>query len=176
MRHTLLPVKPLTCFTPSSFAARAVFIDLLGGTPPDPFRVAVAPEPRRQDALVAVVDRIVAHALADEVRADGEALQVVLLQQVALFAYVAVCLQRLVDLEVVAPAGQLQPVESPGAAFWASSFQRKIRPLTGKEGDWPWHIWTPFAVRQEEKKKPPSTSKGVLVMNDASSDARKSIA
>ena len=78
--------------------------DLLSGALPNPLGIAVAPNARRQDALVALVDRV-AHALTDQVGADRRAAQAVLLQQVPLGADVGVILECLVDLEVIAPAG-----------------------------------------------------------------------
>jgi hypothetical protein len=56
---------------------------------------------------VAIVDRIVTDALPHQVGADGEAFEIVLGQQIALFPHVSVFLKRLVDIEMVAPAGEL---------------------------------------------------------------------
>ena len=89
---------------------------------------------RRQDALVAGVD-VVEHALADQVVRDGEQLQVVLFEQVAFAAAVGVVGDGLVDLEMVAPAGQFESVVAEVAGLFAQRFQRQIGPLTGKERD-----------------------------------------
>ena len=64
--------------------------------------IAVAPNVLRQDALVAVVDRV-RHRLAHQVRADGEDVHVVLLQQFSLLIAILAVVQSLVDLEVIAP-------------------------------------------------------------------------
>ena len=48
-------------------------LDLLGGALAHAFRLAVAPDARGQDALVPLVNRVIAHALADQMGADGEA-------------------------------------------------------------------------------------------------------
>ena len=87
---------------------------LLGGTLAHALRIAVAPHVVGQNALVAGVDGI-ADALAHEVGADGPAVEAVLLQQIALLAHIAVALQRLVHLEMIAPTGQFQAVEAPFA-------------------------------------------------------------
>ena len=80
---------------------------VLGGPGVDLGRVAVAPNVRRQDRLVPRVD-VVQHRLADQVVADGEHLQVVLFQQFAFLGAVVVLVEGLIDLEVVAPAGQFR--------------------------------------------------------------------
>jgi hypothetical protein len=77
------------------------------------------------------VDRI-AHGLAHQVVADGPALQAVLLQQIPLFAHVAILLQRLAHVKVIAPAGQLQPVEAPLAHLLGQRRQWQIGPLSSK--------------------------------------------
>jgi hypothetical protein len=62
---------------------------------------------------VTTVDRV-AHRLPDQVRAERPAAQPVALEQRPLLAYVIRLVQGAVDLEVIAPAGELQAVESPG--------------------------------------------------------------
>ena len=52
---------------------------------------------------------------------------------------VAVLAQRPVDLEVVAPAGELKPVVPPRAREPADLLKRQVRPLPGEEGEWPCH-------------------------------------
>ena len=76
-----------------------------------------------------LVDRV-ADGLADEVRADREAAEPVLLEQLPLRVDVAVVRERRVDVEVVAPAGELEAVEAPAAAFSASS-------SSGRSAHWP---------------------------------------
>jgi hypothetical protein len=82
----------------------------------------------------AVVDRV-AHRLADEVVPDRPALQPVALEQLAPRTHVAGLGERAVDLEVVAPAGQLEPVEAPLGAAGGELLQRKVGPLAGEQGD-----------------------------------------
>jgi len=82
---------------------------------------------------VALVDPV-QHGLADQVAADGEHLHVVLFQQLALGSAVLVVGHGLVDLEVIAPAGQLEAVESEAAALGGQSVQTQIGPLARKHG------------------------------------------
>ena len=110
------PVKPFTWVTPSRAAARARVLHPLGGALPDALGIAVAPDLGREDRLVPCVDRV-ADGLADEVGADREAVQVVALEHLLDRAHVAVLRERPVDLEVVAPAGELEPVEAPLAGL-----------------------------------------------------------
>ena len=109
-------------------------LHFLGGAAADAVRLAVAPDVRRQDRLVPGVD-VVQHALADQVIRDGKHLQVVLFEQVAFAAAVRVVGEGLVDLEVVAPAGQLEPVVAELAGFFAQRFEGQIGPLTGEQRD-----------------------------------------
>ena len=64
----------------------------------------------------------------------AKSLQVVLFEQVAFAAAVRVVGDGLVDLEMVAPAGQLEPVVPEVAGLFAQRFQREIGPLTGETG------------------------------------------
>ena len=128
----LEPVKPLTTPTPSFCAARAVFFISSAARCVDAGRIAVAPDVRRQDGLVPLVD-VVQHRLADQVVADGEHLQVVLFQQLALLGAVVVLGQGLVDLEVVAPAGQLQAVVAEFVAFPGQFGHGQVGPLAGEQ-------------------------------------------
>ena len=126
------PVKPVTTSTPSCAAARAVSFIALGGAPPHPLGIAVAPDLRREHALVALVDRI-AHALADEVVADRPAAEPVALEQLAPAGRVAGVAHRLGDVEVIAPARQLEPVEAPLGALAGELVDRQVGPLPGEQ-------------------------------------------
>jgi hypothetical protein len=105
----LEPVKPLTTPTPSFWAARAVFFISSTARWLTP---AGSPSPQTYSgriALCRLVD-VVEHGLPDEVVRDREQLQVVLFEQLALAGAVGVVGERLVDFEMVAPAGQFEPV------------------------------------------------------------------
>ena len=117
-----------------------------GGPLAHPFRIAVPPDVRSHDALVAGVDRRIAHALADQVIADDVALQAVAREQLALGGDVAGIGQRLVDLEVISPARQLQAVEAPGLRLPAQFRERQIRPLAGEQGYLSCHAYTSSLV------------------------------
>ena len=83
---------------------------------------------------MAVVD-LVADRLADEVRAEREAVQVVALEDLLDAADVVVLGERAVDLEVVAPAGELEAVEAPAPRLLGKLLQRQVGPLAGEKGD-----------------------------------------
>ena len=70
-------MKPVTVFTPKLGGGPRGVLHLPRGALAHAFRIAVAPDVRRQDRLVALVDQV-ADGLADQVVADGEALQAVL--------------------------------------------------------------------------------------------------
>ena len=57
------------------------------------------------------------------------------LEQLALRAAVGVVRERAVDLEVVAPAGELEPVEAPFAGLRGKLFEGEIGPLAGEQRD-----------------------------------------
>jgi hypothetical protein len=52
---------------------------------------------------------------------------------------VAVVLQGLVHLEVVAPAGDLDAVVAKGLGFLAKCVKGQVGPLAAEEGDWSGH-------------------------------------
>ena len=83
---------------------------------------------------MARVDRV-ADRLADEVRAEREAVQVVALEQLLDAGAVVVLGKRTVDLEVVAPARELEAVEAPAARLLGEVLERQVGPLAGEEGD-----------------------------------------
>jgi hypothetical protein len=87
---------------------------------------------------VALVDRV-ADRLADEVVADRPAAQAVALEQLALAPAVGGVGERLVDVEVVAPAGELEAVEPPRRALRGEVVERQVGPLAREQGDWPGH-------------------------------------
>jgi hypothetical protein len=88
----------------------------LGGALAHALRVAVAPHLGRQHALMARVDRV-AHRLADEVGADRPAVEPVAFKNLAPVGAVPGVGEGGRDVEVVAPAGELEPVELPLAAL-----------------------------------------------------------
>ena len=69
-------------------------LHLLGGALPDALGVAVAPDLRADDRLVAEVDRVVADGLALEVVGDGPDLQAVPVEDVEAALQVGVVLRR----------------------------------------------------------------------------------
>jgi len=112
----------------------------LGRRPlPHPFWRPVTPDARGQDPLVPLVDRVVADRLPDQVAGDGKAAQPVLVEQFVPPGQVPVLAQRAVDLEMVAPAGKLEPVVPPRARELADLLERQVRPLPGEKGEWPCH-------------------------------------
>lgn len=110
----------------------------LGGALADALRIAVAPDLRGEDGLVALVDRI-ADGLADEVIGNGVAAQAVLLELRPKRRHIVVFLERAPDLEVVAPAGELDAVVAHFFDEGEEFVQGQIRPLAGEEGDFSTH-------------------------------------
>ena len=122
-------------------------LDLLGGALAHALGLAIAPDIRGHNAFVAIVDELIGHRLADQVVADRQALQAIGLQQLTLLAQVAVALQRLVDLEMIAPASQLQPIVAKALGLLHQLRQREIGPLPGKKCDWSCHwLFLPFII------------------------------
>ena len=87
---------------------------------------------------MAGVDRV-ADGLADEVVADRPDVEAVALEQLAPLAAVRVVGERGVDVEVVAPAGELEAVEAPLAGLGGELGERQVGPLAGEQRDWSWH-------------------------------------
>ena len=129
-------------------------LHLLGRPLPDALGVTVAPDARGEDVLVPGVDRVVADGLTLEVVGDREQLQAVLLEGVQLGLDVGVVLGRLPRVEVVAPAGDLQPVVAPAGGQLADLLERQVGPLAGEQGDRSCHLkpfqgwWGPAPARR----------------------------
>ena len=111
----------------------------LRGALPDALGVAVAPHLGRQDPLVARVDRV-RHSLADEVGADRPAAEAVALEQCPALLDVPRIGDRPVDLEVIAPAGELDAVEAPRTEIGGEIGEGQVGPLAGEEGDGSGHL------------------------------------
>ena len=125
----LLPVKPFTTETPSSFAAIAVFLCCPLA---DAFRIPVAVDVIRQDLGVTSID-VVADRLSDEVSGNGETLHAVGIEEVALgLAVGGVCL---VDLTVVAPTGEFHTIVAKSLGLLDHGFTIEIGPLAGEKSD-----------------------------------------
>ena len=77
----------------------------------------------------------VTDGLADEVRSERPAPEAVPLEELPSFAAVGVVHQRAVDLEVIAPAGEFEPVEPPAGAGGREIGDRQVRPLAGEQRD-----------------------------------------
>ena len=75
----------------------------------------------------------------------AKTLQVVLGQRLALAVDVVVLGERPVDLEVVAPAGDLQAVVAPLGGQPADLLERQVGPLAGEERDGSRHVISLFA-------------------------------
>ena len=136
------PVKPLTVVHAELRRGARGVLHPLGGARAHALRVAVAVDLGRQDRAVPLVDAV-ADRLADEVRADRPDVEPVALEELAVRAAVAVVGERLVDLEVVAPAGELEPVEAPVAGLRGEVLERQIGPLAGEQGDGTGHRLSP---------------------------------
>ena len=83
---------------------------------------------------MALVDPV-ADRLADEMSADRPDVEVVALEDLATRPAVGLVGERLVDLEVVAPAGELEAVEAPAAGLRGEILDRQVGPLAGEQRD-----------------------------------------
>jgi hypothetical protein len=75
----------------------------------------------------------VAHGLTDEVRAERPATEAVPLEELTTLAAIGLVGDCAVDLEVVAPARELEPVESPRGALRREVGAGEVGPLAGEE-------------------------------------------
>src|SRR6266478_2400742 len=96
------------------------------------FGIAVTPHVGGQDAFVPAIDRV-ANSLADQVIRDRPAVEAVALEDLPTSLDITWVRQGLVDLEVVTPAGELQPVESPGGRLARQRVESQIGPLAGEQ-------------------------------------------
>jgi hypothetical protein len=111
---------------------------LLGGPLAHALGLAVAPHVGREDRLVAGVD-VVADGLADEVARNGVAGQAVRPEKRPFFMDVFLRAHRGVDVEVIAPAGELHAVVAHFPDERGEFFKGQVGPLAGEEGDWSRH-------------------------------------
>ena len=95
------------------------------------FGIAISPNVVGENGLMAVVD-VVTDGLAYQVGGDGEQLQLVFLQRLAL--RLAVGVVGLGDLEVVSPAGEFEAIVAKGPSFLAQRVDVEIGPLAGEQG------------------------------------------
>ena len=107
---------------------------LPGGPLAHPLGIAVAPDVGRQDRLVPSVD-VVAHGLADEVTRDRVAGEAVVFEQRPLFMDVFLAARGGVDVEMIAPAGELDSIVAHLLDEGGQLFERKVGPLAGEQGD-----------------------------------------
>ena len=128
----LEPVNPLTTVDAHPLCRAGGLLHLFDGTLVDAVGIAVTPDVVGQDALVSRVD-LVENGLADQVAADGEDLLIVFLEGFALLGTVVILGHRLVDLEMVAPAGQLHAVETELLALASQFFRGQVSPLARAE-------------------------------------------
>jgi hypothetical protein len=110
---------------------------LVGGAAAHALGVAVAPHARGEDALVAAVHGV-AHRLAHEVVAHRVHLEAVRGQAVAQPVAVVVLGERAPDVEVVAPAGELEAVVAPARGLGGERVEGHVGPLAGEERDGAW--------------------------------------
>ena len=100
----------------------------------DAFRITVAPDVCGENALVAFVD-VIAGGLADEVRGDCPAAEVVLREEFPDGLDVARLVDGADDIEVVAPTGELDAFVAHGFHLGEKLGDFKVGPLAGEEGN-----------------------------------------
>lgn len=123
-------------------------LHLFGGALIDTGGFAVAPNPRRENRLVPLINEV-AYRLPDKVVADGVTLQVVPIEQVAFAGDVLAIGQGFVHLKVVAPTGEFQTLIAEVARLLGKLFERQIGPLSSKESDRSCHGRSPkLGVRE----------------------------
>ncbi len=121
----------------------------LGGPLLDPERLAIAPDVLRQQRLVPGVDRI-AHRLADPVIAQHRRRQVGTVEQFELLGAVVGLAEGALDLEMVAPATQLDALVAPFADLAHKVVERQIRPGPRKQDHGSGHNFpSPAATKPE---------------------------
>ena len=104
---------------------------LFSGAAADAFRFAIAPDIGREDGFVAGIDRIT-DGLADEVARDREAGEAVVGEEFPFFADVGFRRGGLVDIEVVAPAGEFDPVVAHFFDKRGEICEWQVGPLAGE--------------------------------------------
>ena len=107
-------------------------LHLVGGAAAHTLGIAVAPDRLRQDRAMSLVDAV-AHGLTDEVRRERVAREPVVGEQLPVARAVGVVLERGFDVEVIAPAGELEPVVAERLRFGGERLEREIGPLAGEE-------------------------------------------
>ena len=111
--------------------ARRAF-HFLGRAGSDALRLSVAPHVRWKNRLMACIDQV-AHCLPDQMVTDREHIQSVRSKQLTLRHTVARVVRGANDVEVVSPAGKLEPVVSPIRRLFRECGQREVCPLSSKE-------------------------------------------
>ena len=95
------------------------------------FGLAVAPDIGRENQLMPFVDQI-ANGLTDKVIGNRIRLQAILCKNIPTRFDVTLVGERLVHIEVIAPAGELDPVITKFPGFFAKRFERQIGPLAAE--------------------------------------------
>ena len=138
--------EPVDDLDPELGCRASGVLDLLGGPSPHPLMIPVAPNPRGNDALVSVIDRIIAHALAHQVGADGEAAKPMLVEDIPAALDVGIVGQGLVHFKVVPPTGQLEAIVAKALGLLCHSFEGKVRPLSGEKRHWSGHLHSSCSI------------------------------
>lgn len=105
-----------------------------GGAFVDAFRVAVTPDVRREDALVALVN-VVADRLADEVGGDGEKFQAVFRKNLVAAGAIVGVGRGFLHIAMVAPTGEFQAVVAEVFGFFRDVVEGEVGPLSSEECD-----------------------------------------
>ena len=112
---------------------------------PGTFLLRVAPDLGRDPVVGALVEDV-ENELADEVVGNRPALQSIAAEQVVAFLAVILILEGFLDVEVIAPAGELDPVVAPFACLLADDLEGEVGPLAREQRDGSRHLPTPAFV------------------------------
>ena len=133
------PVKPVTTGTPNAAAARAVSFIRSAARVRTP---SGSPSPQTSGGRTPLwrASIGIAHGLAHEVVADRPAPEAVALEQLAPAGGVIGLGHRAVDLEVVAPARELEAVEAERRRLAREVVECQVGPLAGEQRDRSGHL------------------------------------
>jgi hypothetical protein len=117
-------------------------LHILTGAAADAILPAVTPDVSGQSKFILFIDHI-AYRLADIMIADRVTFQAVFFQDVTALREIGIVAQCAFHVEVISPAGKLEPVITEPGHLLAEGFEWQIPPLAAGDGYWTRHDWFP---------------------------------